>query len=614
MSYIRRTLWIVLAWLCISSALADDVQFTASVSQSTVPLGQAFQLVYNINSRKVKEVRMPDLSGHFEVVAGPYTSHSSNTSIINGSISSSYSYMVTYTLIGRKEGTFNIPAGTATVNGTTYNSNAVKVKVIPADASPNMQNGGVQESNAATSQQFGKDDLFLLPIVSHTSVMEQEAVMITYKLYMRVDVVSIPDIQIPDFKGFVMNDMNVSESERNQLEHYKGRNYNTYILKRMLLFPQHSGRITIEPLKLNAMVRVLVPQQRQRSIFDSFFDSYQELKKSLSSGSVTINVKPLPTPKPADFCGGVGSFQLSVKADKTELKENEPISFNINLSGTGNLKYMKNPEIKLPADFEVYEPAVNNEFKAGENGMIGSKRIEYMAIPRHSGEFVVPGLKYSYYDLKAGAYRTLTTAPITLKVAKGDGTQSSVVANFADKEQVRALASDIRYIKTEGVTVKPRKALWTGSFSFWLSYLLPLAVMVLLTLFFRKQVRENADVALSRTKRAHKVACRRLKKAEEYLKKGDKVPFYDETLKVLWGYLCDKFSMPLSELNKDNVAAALQQHQVSQPDIDDFMKLLGACEFERFAPLTDSQAAMDKIYNTTVSMIMRLENTVKRSK
>ena len=592
--------------LIVPQVSAQKVEFTAKAPNAVVS-GQTFQLQYIINSDDVKNLQIPKIDD-FQIVAGPSSFTSSSYQFINGKASSSVTTTYTYMLLPQKEGTFTIPSASVSVEGTQYKSNSLTIKVLPPDAKPqNNQNGNQQQSGTA---QVANDEIFLLPIISRTNMQEQEMVLLTYKIYHLGNLVNISDVKFPDFKGLMMQEIDIDDNKRRGIEHYQGRNYETYIIRQMLISPQHSGKIEISPLTMTAILRVQSRVQNPRSFFDNFV-TYQDVKKSLSSGRTTLNVSPLPSPKPADFSGAVGSLSMTSEISTTELEANSSVTLKITIKGSGNLKLIKTPDVKFPSDFEKYEPKINNNYSVNAGGFSGSKVFEYLTIPRHSGKFTIPPVTLTYFDLTSNTYKTLTTEEYTLNVAKGSGNQSASVQNYTNQEQVQQIATDIRYIKIGDMKIRKPEKVFTGTLNFYLAYLIPALIAVLLGLFFRKQAQNNANIALMRNKKANKIARKRLKAAEQNLKLNQKDKFYDEILSALWLYLSDKLNLSLSALNKDNAAEKMEKHSVEKSLSDEFLTLLNNCEFERYAPSSDLSAAMSKIYENAIRVIEKLENNIK---
>ena len=276
MKYNRLKWLFSLCFLLASFTLFADenISFTCEAPNAVVN-GSTFQVVYTVNASG-KDLRIPEIKD-FDIVAGPFKSSSSSMQVVNGKMTTSKSERYTYTLLPSKEGTFSIASASIQIGKNKYQSNAVTIKVLPPDqqdnatASQNKNQGG----QVSTSQQITADNLFILPSVSRTKVMEQEAVLLTYKIYSRVDLMDIQGYKFPDFKGFLVQEIDMQPNRQQELENYKGKNYYTYILRQVLLFPQHPGELVIEPMTCDAVIRVRI-QKQVRSIFDDFFDSYQE--------------------------------------------------------------------------------------------------------------------------------------------------------------------------------------------------------------------------------------------------------------------------------------------------------------------------------------------------
>ena len=347
--------------------------------------------------------------------------------------------------------------------------------------------------------------------------------------------------------------------------------------------------------------------------FDAFFNggNYVKITKNIVTPKLTINVKELPAGKPANFSGGVGEFTLSSSINTQELKTNDAVTIKLVISGTGNMKLINTPEVGFPQDFEIYDPKVENKFNLTRNGLSGNKVIEYLAIPRHAGVYTIPPIEFSYFDLKSQSYKTLKTDAYTLNVAKGEGNSDQVVANFTSKEDLKVLGQDIRYIKTGDTHLTKKDDYFFGSISYYLWYIIPLGLFIAFLAINRKQAMENANVAKVRTKKANKVATKRMKNAGKLLAEKKSEAFYDEVLKALWGYISDKLSMPVSQLSKDNIEEKLQKHQVNEELIKEFINNLNECEFARYAPGNQDEK-MDKIYTSAIDVISKMENSIKR--
>lgn len=607
----KRTLLTIIATLAtLATIYADEVSFVVSAPNAVV-VDQHFRLSYTVNRGNVKEPRIPSFDG-FEILSGPNRSTSQSWQNINGEVTQSYTVTFNYILSPTKEGTFEIPAATIEVDGKQYTSNTTTIKVLPADkTSQTSQGQGRRESSNSRSVNIAKDELFMTATLNKTNVFEQEAVLLTYKIYSLVNLTNLNG-KLPELKGFQIQEVDLPQNKEWQLEHYNGRNYRTIVWSRFVLFPQQSGKIEIPSVKYEGTVAV--QSGARMDAFDFFMNGgprYVEVKKELRTPALTLNVKALPQGKPADFSGAVGKFSASGTISTTELKANEAVTVRLVISGTGNMKLIKTPEVQFPEDFEVYDPKIDNVFKLTTAGFQGNKVIEYLAIPRHGGDYTIPPINFSYLDVETGEYKTVETGGYTLKVAKGKESDAAAVASYVSKEELKLLGSDIRYMKTGNVTLsKPGSHLFASS-TYWLWYIIPLLCFVGYILLHRKQMAENANVAKMRTKKANKVAVKRLKVAQKLLKENKKNEFYDEILRALWGYLSDKLSIPVSRLNKDNVASELLSKGVSEEIVKDLEAVLGESEFARYAP-GNPGAAMDNVYTMSMNVISKMENTIKK--
>jgi predicted peroxiredoxin len=375
-----------------------------------------------------------------------------------------------------------------------------------------------------------------------------------------------------------------------------------------VLFPQQSGKLSIEPARFDATVEKEVQTDDPFAFFGG--GNVVSVKKTLTTPTLSINVLPLPSGKPEGFSGGVGEFNISSSINNQSVKTNDAVTVKLVISGTGNLKLLSDPEVKFPEDFEVYDPKVDNQVKLTADGLTGSKVIEYLAIPRHAGDYKIPAVKFSYFDVKSKSYKTLTTEEYALHVEKGAGNADNVIANFTNKEDLKILGEDIRFIKTGNVSLNERGDFFYGSLSYWLFYIIPALVLAVVLIACRKQAAANANVAMTRTKKANKVATKRMKAAGKLLAENNKAAFYDEVLKALWGYISDKLNIPVSQLTKDNVAEKLAASGVSNELTDELLSALNECEFARFAP-GDEGETMDKVYSSAVSVISKMENSIK---
>lgn len=595
-----------------TQALADKVSFTASAPDAVV-VGDQFRLSYTVTTQKIKDFQAPSIKG-FDVLMGPSRSQQSSTQIINGNVTSTSSITFTYILMANTAGEYTISGASIVADGNQMVSNSVKIKVLPQDQSSNGGQNGSSNNNSSIHSSSGttvsNQDLFITATASKTNVFEQEAFVLTYKIYTRESNLQLNNAKLPDFKGFHSQEIEMTTNAKWTPEHYQGRNYYTTVYRQFVLFPQQSGKLYIDPAQFQMTVGKPV---QSADPFDAFFNggsSVVEIKKNIATPKIAINVNPLPAGKPSDFSGGVGEFTISSSINSKELKTNDAITIKLVISGTGNLKLISNPEIKFPDDFEVYDPKVDNQVRLTREGLTGNKVIEYLAIPRHAGTYKIPGVSFSYFDIRSKSYKTLKTEEYVVNIEKGAGNADQVIANFTNKEDLKVLGEDIRYIKQNEVTLQPKGSFFYGSMTYWLFYIIPALAFIIFFIIYRKQAAENANVAKVRTKKANKVATKRMKLAGKLLSENKKDAFYDEVLKALWGYISDKLNIPVSRLSKDNIEEKLRNHGVNEELIKEFLNALNDCEFARFAPGDENQA-MDKVYSSSIEVISKMENSIK---
>lgn len=589
---------------------ADKVRFVAEAADVVVS-GDQVRLVFTVNSQDIKDFRAPSIKG-FDVLMGPSRSQQSSIQIINGKRTSNSSTAFTYILLAGSPGTYTIPAASVEVNGEKVFSNAISIKVLPQDQnSGNSGNNGGGSASSSRSQAAGSrisaNDLFITATASKTTVHELEAILLTYKVYTVVNLRQLYG-KMPDLKGFHTQEVELPQQKTFTLEHYKGRNYNTTVWSQYVLFPQQTGKLEIPSITFDGVV---AQQTVSDDPFDAFFNGggHVEVKKKITTPKVVINVQPLPA-KPAGFSGAVGEFKLASSINATDVKTNDAVTIKLTLSGTGNMKLIGTPEVKFPQDFEIYDPKVTDDYKLTNSGLTGTKTFEYLAIPRHAGNFTIPAVEFTYFDLKSNSYKTLKTEAYNLKVAKGQGNADQVISDFTNKESVKMLGRDIRFIKLGDSSLRPKGDFFFGTVGYYLCYLIPLLLFVVFAVIYRQKALENANVAKVKTKKANKVATRRMKLAGKLLAENKKNEFYDEVLKALWGYISDKLSIPVSQLSKDNIEAELTNYGVQEALIAEFIGVLNECEYARYAPGNENEA-MDKVYSASVEVISKMENSIK---
>lgn len=602
----------LVTWLASSfTAAMAQVTFKAT-APSAVVQGEQFRLSYVLN-QEGRDLRLPDLPD-FEVLFGPSTSTSFSQSTVNGKTTSERSVSYTYILISNKTGKFTIPPASIRVEGSNYESNSLAIEVLPPDetaASSGAPGSGQQreERAAGASATVSTSDAFIRAIISKNNPYEQEGFTVTFRLYTTLDVVNFGRIQFPEFEGFMVEEVDLPMNRQLQMERYEGRNYYTADLRRTLLFPQRSGQITIPSGRIEMVFSV--PSGRRVSTFFGSQEVMVDVKKEMVTNPVAINVRPLPANRPASYSNAVGTFTMNPSISSTQTRANEAVTLRIEISGTGNLKLIRNPEVQFPDNFEVYDPTVNNSFNVTTNGLTGIRAIEYMVIPRYEGDYTIPPAAFTYFDLNSNSYKTLATPEYLLQIAKGDPA-SATTGTFVNRQDVK-VEQDIRFLKTGEPSYTSSVDFFAGSLGYWLGYVIPFLLLLVAYFINRKQAIENANVTLVRTRKANKMAIRRLKIAEKHLKEQNKERFYEEVLRAIWGYFSDKLSIPVARLSKNNIKAELSGYGVGDELVEKFIRILDTCEFARYAP-AESHAEMDRVYSDTIAAIGEMENKLKKNK
>lgn len=608
-----RYLLILFFFFCFASVFGQDVKFVIDAPNAVVK-GERFHLAYILENGKTSDSPgVPDEIKGFDVIFGPGISQSSSVSIINGKRSSKSSITYTYTLIAKEEGTYTLPEATIKVDGKTYKSGTATIKVMPPDKNAqNQQQPGQQPrmtTSTSTAEKISDDDVFVRAIFSRTKVSEQEAVVVTFRFYSALSIAGFVDAQFPEFEGFMVEDMDLPINRQTGVENYKGRNYYTIDFKKTLLFPQRSGKLTIPSGSVTVVL--VVPSGRQVQTFFGPQMIPAEVEKTLRTSPVTVEVSKLPDGKPLNFSGGVGTFDLQSSLSSNKVKANDAVTLKLEISGVGNMKLIKTPTLNLDKNIEVYDdPKINNNFKVTTNGLTGYRTIEYLLIPRYPGKYTIPEMEFSYYDVSSKQYKTLKTESYELEVDKDPNAgQGATSTSYINQKEVK-VDKDIRYLKTGEKEFKNYASYFIGSLANILCYVIPSLLFIVALVVYRKQIKANADIARMRTKKANKVAVKRLKLANKYLRNNEKDKFYEESLRAVWGYLSDKLTIPVSELNRENVEAELKAYGVDDILIQQFINVIDTCEFARYAP-SQSDKAMDNLYDEMSSVIGKMESVIK---
>jgi hypothetical protein len=429
-------------------------------------------------------------------------------------------------------------------------------------------------------------------------------VLLTYKVFTLVDLTSL-DVKMPDLVGFHTQEIELPQQKSFHIENVNGRAYRAVVWRQYLLYPQMTGKLEIPSVTFKGIV---VQQNRAVDPFEAFFNGgsgYVEVKRNIVAPGLTIQVDPLPQ-KPADFSGGVGRFNISGQISKTTVKAGDPVTLRVVVSGTGNLKLIKQPEVNFPKDFDKYDPKITDKTKLTTSGVGGNMVYDFLVVPRNQGQFTIPEVSLTYYDTQANTYKTVKTKPFALTVTPGDGKNTSATYD-APKD------NDIRTIKEGQSSLGAASNGFFGSTTYWVSLLIPLLAFIVLLIVFRKRAIDNADVVKMRGKHASKMARKRLKKASQLMFKGRSDEFFDEVLRALWGYVSYKLNIPVEQLSRENISEKLTAHRVDDNTVRLFLSALDECEFERYAP-GDVSGNMEKTFQSAMTAIMKIEHVMKKSK
>jgi len=583
---------------------------------SQAEVGQRIRISYVANTQDIEDFQVGNFEG-FNVLYGPSTSRSSSFSMTNGRTTQSSSTTFTYTVVPTTEGTLKVPAATIQVGGKAVKSGTASIEVLPASQQQSQQPSTQQQNtnprqqrqqqSAANPGQISGNELYMTVTASRKKIYEQEAVMLTYKLYTLVNIQQISG-EMPQIDGCHVQELDRAAQMSLKYERVNGRNYGTAVWKQYVIFPQKTGKITIPSITFDTQVEV---QNHSMDPFDIFFGGgslSQMVRKEIKTSPVEIEVLPLPSPKPDNFSGAVGKFTVSATLTPDQVNANDAATLRLVVSGQGNMKLMKAPKINFPQDFEIYDPKENNKTTNTATGAKGNIVYDYVVVPRHGGKFSIPPVEFCYFDPEQARYNTVRTDSFHLAVAKAKG---QPVAYTREQEDLNVLSNDIRFIKM-GELKSEEKEDFFGTPSYWLTYLLLFAAFVAAFLWLRRQQKLNPNSWSVKGKKAGKVASRRLKQASKLLHTKDDAAFYDEVMRALLGYAGDKLSLPTNELNKENVISKLTERGVEQNVVDSFIAVLSDCEFARYAPTSDPNMAKEKIYQQASDVITQMNASIKK--
>ena len=617
---------IITALIVALYATAAFAQTSISVdAHKVVGVDERFNVVFEVEGENSPSNFTWSPGDDFQLVWGPQKGTSSSVSIVNGKVSKSSKSSFTYILLPKKTGTFTLPAATATVKGETISSKSITIQVVQNGAGQSSgsssSSGGSGSSSSGSGSSSSREaasgeDVFMRLNLSKTNVVVGEPITATLSLYQRANIVGFENARFPSFDGFWSQETETPSNIEFHRESLGDNIYNAAVLRRYVIIPQKSGNMTIDPAEIVCLINVLSPGRSSGSIFDSFFgEEYVTVKKRVSTRAVTVKVSPLPAGAPASFSGGVGNYSISARLSKDSLKVHDAASLIVTVSGKGNVSLIEAPKLSFPPDFETYD--VKTTQNTDKSGTTGSKTFEYPFIPRSYGDFTLPPLKYSYYDVNSKKYATVSTDSLRIKVAKGNQTATTTLEPgqnqlTVDRKGVKNLGEDIRFIRTKAPSFTEDKGFLVGRPLYWIILALLALAAFAIWLTMRKAAAMRADVRGTKNRKATKMALKRLKLAGEFMSKGLQTAFYEELHRALLGFVSDKLSMDMAEQNKENIAAALASRGISEGLANEFTDLLDACEYARYAPSTGSEQ-MSAHYEKAVDVITAIDSNMKKT-
>ena len=608
-----RIIYIV-ALLMASIQLLDaqsDVSFK-TICKKQVSVGEQFQVSYELNGDG-KDFKSPNFT-NFEIIGGPFTSTSSSVQIINGSVSRTNTQTFSFHLRAIKEGVFTIPSASITVDRKKITSEPCEINVTASATS----SGNYSNNTSNSTNNNNKKEVFLKATPNKKKVYQGEQILLTYNIYYTIPISQLSVSKSPSYSGFWTKDISDNDGSLQQSSTIiDGQPYNVATIKEMVLFPQKAGELTIEPLELSCLAQIR--QQRQRTNtydpFEDFFGdvlgtSYTNVRKEIKSQPITIEILPLPTAnKPNSFNGAVGQFTFTSKIDKNELKVNEAFTLTLTVSGKGNIELLELPKPILPPDFEVYDPKISTTVKNNALGIYGSKKAEYIIIPRVSGDFTLDDIEFSYFNPSLKKYETLKSDIHAIQVQKGESSTSSAIYTPGQAD-IKYLGSDIRHINVNDNDLNITGVNFFMSTTYIIIIAGMIVIFVVVLVIYKKVNKFNKNQALVKNKQATKVAKKRLNNAHKYMISNEQNSFYEEFSQALWGYISDKLNIVRSQLSMDSVREIMLSKEVSEDIVNEFVELLNNCEYARFAP-GDANKKMDELYQKGIELITKAEKHLK---
>lgn len=577
----------IITFLALQFIYAQQVEFTAEVSKTQLGANERLRIEFTMN-RNGDNFTPPNFQG-FTVVMGP--SQSISNSWINGVRTFSQSYI--YILQPTSKGKHTIGAATVDIEGRTYRTKPIEITVTGEVQKPSIDKN---------SNDIARESFFLLAEVSKPNPYLNEAVTVIYKLYVgnQIALNSLEWLTTPKYPNFWSQDLKMQQYEIGDCN-YQGKPYRCITVKKVVLYPQKTGVLTLEPLTMDAVLSV---PTGQRDFFGRPY--YEEVSRRVTSGNRTLNVKELPQEgKPDSFGGAVGDFSFNVTTNKLTLKANESLQLKVEVSGSGNLKLFDLPKPIFPSSLEVYAPEQKDDISTTLQGMNGRVEHTYTIVPEYKGKYPVAGLTFSYFNPVTQKYVTVKTDDLLIDVTEGPAADSNTTAN--SDTSVTQTDNSFAPAQTNAQLQPIGKRSFFGSVGYYLWSLLPLLIIPIVLLWWRAQQRRAGDIEGNKVRVANRLAKKYLGEAKREL--GDKATFYEALERALHNYLKAKLKIETAEMSKDTISELLLQRQADEATVSQFIKLLANCEMARYAQ--HSEAAMERDFEAAVEVISGLDKQMK---
>ncbi|TDU43312.1 oxygen tolerance protein BatD [Gelidibacter sediminis] len=586
--------YILLFLIVLSTTLVSaQVKFEAKVSKTQLGINERLRVDFEMNTDG--DNFNPPSFADFTVVGGP--NQSVSHSWINGvrSFSKTYSYF----LAPKKTGSITINQATIEIDGEIYKTSPVTVQITTAVSRPN---------DPDNVENVADDNVHLIAEISKTNPYLNEAVTVTYKLYVSEDigVSNFREKSNPRYNDFWSQNIDLKGTQIQKTE-FKGRSYRYLVVRKTVLYPQKSGKLEIEPLSLDLTVQV---PTKKRDFFGSVLTT--EVHKTVSAGSKTLTVKALPeNGKPADFSGAVGDFNFTLTTSKTDLNATESLQARVEVTGKGNLKLFQLPKLTIPSALEVYEPEHTENIRTLSEGMQGSIVDNYTIVPQYKGKYPIPNVDFTYFDLKSETYKTISSGQLVVNVLDGPTNNSNSDSHIATtgegKQRVTMNNDQFAFVKSKANLEPIESKPFFNSSAYWSALLLPLMAIPLAMVFRRKKAQRAADVTGNKIRKADRLAKKYLGFAKKAL--GQKEAFYIALEKALHNYLKAKLRIETSDLSKDRIQQLLLKRGVDAVVVSDFLSILDSCELARYTPF--SEVTMQHDYDKAAKTISVIDKQIR---